>query len=289
MSQYALAPVANNGDLIQYMKEINRFPFLSAVEEFQLAARYYHDQDREAAHRLVTSYLRYVVKIAREYDHYGLRIMDLIQEGSLGLMQAVKKFNPYKGVRLATYGVWWIRASIQEFILRSWSLVKIGTTTAQRKLFFNLRKNKQSIERLDHQQACEMGQKLGVSTREVLEMDGRLSGGDDSLNRPSETSGDEIQSLVPDTRANQEIQLLESERESLKRLALTTAMNALTARERFIIARRFLAEKRETLEEIAGQLAISRERVRQLEKQCLKRMKTALENANLQSGILVQS
>ncbi|MBF0189856.1 MAG: RNA polymerase sigma factor RpoH [Magnetococcales bacterium] len=273
---YALVPVADQGDLNRYLGEINQFPLLTPEEEFQLAVRYHEHGDLQAAHRLVSSYLRYVVKIAKEYVDYGLRLMDLVQEGSLGLMQAVKKFNPYKGFRLATYAIWWIRASIQEFILRSWSLVKIGTTAMQRKLFFSLRRNKISIERLDHDEACLLGQKLGAKTREILEMDCRLANRDDSLNRSTLDDGEELQNLIPDARSNQEVTLLAAETATLNRRAAAQALRVLNERERAIISWRILDDTPLTLEEIGRKLGVSRERVRQLEQRALAKMRQAI-------------
>ncbi|MEO5335228.1 MAG: RNA polymerase sigma factor RpoH [Magnetococcus sp. YQC-5] len=276
MMGHALVPVADQSDLARYMSEINNFPMLSQEEEFQLAVRYFEQQDLKAAHRLVSSYLRYVIKIAKEYTDYGFRLMDLVQEGSVGLMQAVKKFNPYKGFRLATYAMWWIRAAIQEFILRSWSLVKIGTTSAQRKLFFSLRRNKNTIERLDRDEAHNLGQKLGVRTQEILDMDGRLSSRDDSLNRSALDDGEELQNLIPDNRNNQEIQLLTAETTQLQQQAALQAMQVLNERERTIITWRILNDTPRTLEEIGRQLGLSRERIRQLEKRALEKMRQAI-------------
>ncbi|MEO5346088.1 MAG: RNA polymerase factor sigma-32 [Magnetococcus sp. YQC-9] len=272
----ALVPVDDQGDLVRYLGEINQFPLLTAEEEFDLAVRFHEHADLEAAHRLVSSYLRYVVKIAREYMDYGFRLMDLVQEGSLGLMQAVKKFDPYKGFRLATYAMWWIRASIQEFILRSWSLVKIGTTAMQRKLFFSLRRNKRTIERLDHEEARLLGQKLGARTREILEMDGRLANRDDSLNRLAHEDGEELQNLIPDARGNQEVVLLAAESANLNRRAAVEALRVLNDRERAIITWRILDEEPLTLEEIGRKLGVSRERVRQLEQRALVKMRQAI-------------
>ena len=279
MNDTALIPQTEHGELSRYFKEISRFSFMTPEEEYQLAVRFYDHQDLEAAHRLVTSYLRYVVKIAREYQNYGLRMMDLVQEGSVGLMQAVKKFNPYKGFRLATYAMWWIRAAIQEFILRSWSLVKVGTTAAQRKLFFNLRKNKRSIERLDEVEARTLGEKLGLATKDVVEMDGRMSGPDDSLNRMAFDSGEELQDRLKDSRPNQEVSLLASEKKGIQKKAVGVAMRALNQREKEIVGWRILSDKPLTLEAIGQKLSVSRERVRQLEKQAFKKMKKALEQA----------
>ncbi|MBF0341177.1 MAG: RNA polymerase sigma factor RpoH [Magnetococcales bacterium] len=272
----ALILFADQGDLRRYLSEINQFPLLTPEEEFDLAVSYYEHGDLKAAHRLVSSYLRYVVKIAREYADYGLRIMDLVQEGSLGLMQAVKKFNPYKGFRLATYAIWWIRASIQEFILRSWSLVKIGTTAMQRKLFFTLRRNKSSIERLDRDEARLLGLKLGAKTQEILEMDSRLANRDDSLNRCVMEDGEELQNLIPDARNNQEVTLLAAETATLNRQTASHALRVLNDRERAIIAWRILNDTPLTLEEIGRKLGISRERVRQLEQRALTKMRQAI-------------
>ncbi|WP_420906591.1 RNA polymerase factor sigma-32 [Candidatus Magnetaquiglobus chichijimensis] len=276
MTTTSLVPVADQGDLVRYLGEINQFPLLTPEEEFALAARFHDHADLEAAHRLVSSYLRYVVKIAREYVDYGFRLMDLVQEGSLGLMQAVKKFNPYKGFRLATYAMWWIRASIQEFVLRSWSLVKIGTTAMQRKLFFSLRRNKRSIERLNHEEARLLGEKLGARTRDILEMDGRLANRDDSLNRQTLEDGEELQNLIPDARGNQEVMLLAAESANLNRRAAIEALRALNDRERAIITWRILDDSPLTLEEIGRKLGVSRERVRQLEQRALVKMRQAI-------------
>lgn len=277
MKSQMLIPLSDHSELNRYLKEIEQFPFLTPEEEFQFAVRFHENQDREAAHRLVRSYLRYVVKIAREYQNYGLRMMDMVQEGSIGLMQAVKKFNPYKGFRLSTYAVWWIRAAIQEFVLRSWSLVRIGTTAAQRKLFFNLRKNKRSIEQLDEQEAHTLGKTLDVSTKDVMAMDVRMSGPDESLNRLAVDSGEEVQNLLTDPRPNQETHLMETEAGMLRRQTADVAMNALNERERTIIRWRILSETPLTLESIGQKLSVSRERVRQLEKQAIKKMRAALE------------
>ncbi|MBF0370706.1 MAG: RNA polymerase sigma factor RpoH [Magnetococcales bacterium] len=276
MSQNALIPYTGNQELSHYIAQLDQVPLLAPEEEYDLAVRYREEGDLDAAHQLVVSYLRYVAKIAREYQHYGLRMMDLVQEGSIGLMQAVKKFNPYKGFRLSTYAVWWIKAAIQEFILRSWSLVKIGTTTAQRKLFFNLRKSKKTLERLDEEKAQVIGEELGVSTRSVLEMDGRLSGPDDSLNRASHESGEEVQNLLADPRTDQETRLLESEEKQLRQEAIATALETLNERERQIIQWRIMTEKKITLEEISKRLKISRERVRQLESKALIKLRRIL-------------
>ncbi len=280
MSNTALIAVADHKELSQYMDKINTSPLLSQEEEYELAVRYYEGRDIDAAHRLVSSYLRYVVKIAKEYQNYGMRVMDLIQEGSIGLMQAVKKFNPYKGFRLSTYAMWWIRSAIQEFILRSWSLVRIGTTSAQRKLFFKLRQSKKHIERLDDVEAEKISDSLGVSTRDVLEMDSRMSIRDDSLNRTAIEDGDEIQDLLPDHRADQEMLLLASEQEQIKSESVAKALASLNEREKSVITWRLLTDPPLTLEVIGEKLGISRERVRQLEKKSLERMRKTLGNGS---------
>ncbi|MBF0294115.1 MAG: RNA polymerase factor sigma-32 [Magnetococcales bacterium] len=272
----ALVPAADQGDLTRYLAEIQRFPILSPEEEYRLAVLYHEHGDRHAAHRLVSSYLRYVVKIAREYTDYGFRLMDLVQEGSLGLMQAVKKFNPYKGFRLSTYAMWWIRSAIQAFILRSWSLVKIGTTAVQRKLFFTLRRNKSSLDHLNFDEATLLGEKLGAKPQEILDMDGRLASRDDSLNRRIDDEGEELQNLIADTQVNQERHLLDAEDARIRNRMATLAMNALNERERAIITWRILDTPPLTLEEIGRKLGVSRERIRQLENRALEKMRLAI-------------
>ncbi|MBF0621664.1 MAG: RNA polymerase sigma factor RpoH [Magnetococcales bacterium] len=275
----ALVHVSDYQEVSAYLADIEKYPFLTQTEEYDLAVRYWENQDRDAAHTLVTSYLRYVVKIAREYNGYGLKMMDLIQEGSIGLMRAVKKFDPYKGFRLATYAMWWIRASIQEYVLRSWSLVKIATTTAQRKLFFNLRKSKETIDRLDQSEAQVIGERLGVSTELVLEMDGRLSGPDDSLNRQAIEGGDEIQDLLTDNKADQEATMLSHESTYLRKEMITQALSQLNEREQIIIQRRIMTDKATTLEALGQEMGVSRERIRQLEKRALQKLQEALKGS----------
>lgn len=272
----SLVAIPDQSELQRYQEEVNRYPLLSAEEELDLAERYQSNGDLQAAHRLVTSHLRYVVKIAREYGGYGLRMMDLVQEGSVGLMQAVKRFDPAKGFRLSTYAVWWIRAAIQEFVLRSWSMVKVATTTAQRKLFFSLRKAKKTIEYLDEAQAGDLGRKLGVDTRTVLEMDQRLARRDDSLNRPAFAEGEELQDRLADPRHNQEHQLLAREARQQRQAASQTALGILNERERLIVTERIMSDAPTTLESLGERLGISRERVRQLEKRALEKMRAAV-------------
>ncbi|MBF0624179.1 MAG: RNA polymerase sigma factor RpoH [Magnetococcales bacterium] len=277
---HALVPASESGELLAYLEEINRYPLLTAEEEYRLAVAFRDHQDLEAAHRLVSSYLRYVVKIAREYQgYYGLRMMDLVQEGSIGLMQAVKRFDPDKGFRLATYAMWWIRAAIQEFVLRSWSLVKVGTTTAQRKLFFNLHKSKRQAGLLDAVEAREMARTLGVDAVTVQEMDRRLAGPDQSLNCPVMEGGEDFQDLLPDPRPNQECLLLDREEVRLRRLLTTAALATLEERERFIVRERIMADTPATLDAIGQRLGISRERVRQLEKRALDKMRRQIAPA----------
>ncbi|MBF0192675.1 MAG: RNA polymerase factor sigma-32 [Magnetococcales bacterium] len=267
-------------ELARYMVEIHHFPVLSSQEEFQLAVLNYERHDLQAAHRLVSSYLRYVVKIAKQYAGYGMRLMDLVQEGSLGLMRAVSKFNPYMGFRLATYAIWWIRVAIQDFILHSWSLVKIGTTAMQRKLFFNLRRNKLSIEQMNYDEACILGQKLGAKTQEIINMDVRLTNRDNSLSCCNVNNGEEFQNLIPDIRNNQEAELLNSEARHLRRQVAAQAMRALNARERTIISWRILRDSPLTLKEISGKLGVSRERIRQLENRAMEKMRQTICSAS---------
>ena len=277
--------------LSRYLTEIRKFPMLAKDEEFMLAKRWEEHQDPEAAHRLVTSHLRLVAKIAMGYRGYGLPIGEVISEGNVGLMQAVKKFDPDKGFRLATYAMWWIRASIQEYILRSWSLVKMGTTAAQKKLFFNLRKAKSQISAFEEgdlrpEHLAAIATKLGVSEEEVTNMNRRL-GGDSSLNAPIRSDGEsEWQDwLADDTAVSQETALAESEEKSLRMGLLQEAMQELTDREKHILTERRLKDDPVTLEELAGQYGVSRERVRQIEVRAFeklqKAMRAAAEDRNL--------
>ncbi|HEX3367158.1 RNA polymerase sigma factor RpoH, partial [Phenylobacterium sp.] len=271
MAASALAVMSPDGGLSRYLSEIRKFPMLAKDEEFMLAKRWQQHEDPEAAHRLVTSHLRLVAKIAMGYRGYGLPIGEVISEGNVGLMQAVKKFDPDKGFRLATYAMWWIRASIQEYILRSWSLVKMGTTAAQKKLFFNLRKAKSEISALEEgdmhpDQVHQIATKLGVLDSEVISMNRRLSGPDASLNAPLRSdSENEWQDWLEDKDAvSQETQLAESEEKSIRMSLLEEAMTELTDRERHILTERRLKDEPTTLEELASQYGVSRERVRQI-------------------------
>jgi RNA polymerase sigma-32 factor len=291
----ALTAVSPEGGLSRYLTEIRKFPMLAKDEEFMLAKAWKEHGDTEAAHRMVTSHLRLVAKIAMGYRGYGLPIGEVISEGNVGLMQAVKKFEPDKGFRLATYAMWWIRASIQEYILRSWSLVKLGTTAAQKKLFFNLRKAKSAIDAIEdgdlrHEHVELIATKLGVTHDEVISMNRRLSGPDSSLNAPlrSDSESEWQDWLQDDNAVNQETKVAEDEEKSIRMSLLEEAMAELTDRERHIITERRLKDNPTTLEELASQYGVSRERVRQIEvrgfEKLQKAMRTAAEERNLMAA-----
>ena len=274
------------GGLSRYLSDIRKFPMLGKEEEFMLAKRWREHQDFDSARQLVNSHLRLVAKIAMGYRGYGLPIEEVISEGNVGLMQAVKKFEPDKGFRLATYDMWWIRASIQEYILRSWSLVKMGTTAAQKKLFFNLRKAKSEISALEEgdlhpDQVHLIATKLGVLDEEVISMNRRLSGPDASLNAPLRAdSENEWQDWLEDKDAvSQETQLAESEEKSIRMGLLEEAMTELTDRERHILTQRRLQDDPTTLEELASQYGVSRERVRQIEVRAFEKLQKAMRAA----------
>jgi len=274
------------GGLSRYLSDIRKFPMLGKEEEFMLAKRWREHQDFDSARQLVNSHLRLVAKIAMGYRGYGLPIEEVISEGNVGLMQAVKKFEPDKGFRLATYAMWWIRASIQEYILRSWSLVKMGTTAAQKKLFFNLRKAKSEISALEEgdmhpDQVRQIATKLGVLDEEVISMNRRLSGPDASLNAPLRAdSENEWQDwLADDDAISQETQLAESEEKSIRMGLLEEAMTELTDRERHILTERRLKDDPTTLEELASQYGVSRERVRQIEVRAFEKLQKAMRAA----------
>jgi RNA polymerase sigma-32 factor len=285
MAQAASLPIltAESG-LTRYLEEIRRFPMLEPQEEFMLAKRWREHGDREAAHRLVTSHLRLVAKIAMGYRGYGLPISEVISEGNVGLMQAVKRFEPEKGFRLATYAMWWIKASIQEYILRSWSLVKMGTTANQKKLFFNLRKAKSKISALDEgdmrpDQVKLIAKRLGVTEQDVIDMNRRL-GGDASLNAPIREDGDsgEWQDWLMDDSASQESVLAENEELDNRRAALGQALGVLNDRERRIFEARRLADDPITLEDLASEFGVSRERVRQIEVRAFEKVQKAVRH-----------
>jgi RNA polymerase sigma-32 factor len=278
----ALPVLANEGGLSRYLDEIRRFPMLEPHEEYMLAKRWREHGDREAAHKLVTSHLRLVAKIAMGYRGYGLPIGEVVSEGNVGLMQAVKRFEPEKGFRLATYAMWWIRAAIQEYILRSWSLVKMGTTANQKKLFFNLRKAKGRISALEEgdlrpDQVKQIATKLGVTEQDVVEMNRRL-GGDASLNAPLREEGEgEWQDWLVDTGASQEETLVEQEEGQNRLVALRNALSVLNPRERRIFEARRLSDDPITLEDLSTEFGVSRERVRQIEVRAFEKIQEAVK------------
>lgn len=280
----ALPIVTAEVGLARYMEEIRRFPMLEPQEEYMLAKRWREHGDREAAHKLVTSHLRLVAKIAMGYRGYGLPISEVISEGNVGLMQAVKRFEPDKGFRLATYAMWWIKASIQEYILRSWSLVKMGTTANQKKLFFNLRKAKSKISALNDgdlhpDQVKSIAKRLGVTEKDVVDMNRRLSG-DASLNAPIREDGDsgEWQDWLADESASPDEVLADTEEMDNRRAALTQALSVLNDRERRIFEARRLADDPITLEELAEEFGVSRERVRQIEVRAFEKVQKAVKS-----------
>ena len=284
MAQTAALPIlSGETGLTRYLEEIRRFPMLEPQEEFMLAKRWREHGDRDAAHRLVTSHLRLVAKIAMGYRGYGLPISEVISEGNVGLMQAVKRFEPDKGFRLATYAMWWIKAAIQEYILRSWSLVKMGTTANQKKLFFNLRKAKSRISALDEgdmrpDQVKLIAKRLGVTEQDVIDMNRRL-GGDASLNAPIREDGDsgEWMDWLVDDSVSQESRLAESEQSENRHKALGDALTVLNDRERRIFEARRLADDPITLEELADEFGVSRERVRQIEVRAFEKVQKAVK------------
>ena len=289
----ALSVLSPDGGLSRYLTEIRRFPMLERDEEFMLAKRWREHEDPTAAHKMVTSHLRLVAKIAMGYRGYGLPIGEVISEGNVGLMQAVKKFEPDKGFRLATYAMWWIRASIQEYILRSWSLVKMGTTAAQKKLFFNLRKAKSQIAAfqegdLHPDQVASIAKKLGVLDSEVISMNRRLSGPDSSLNAPvrGDSEAEWQDWLADDNQVSQETAFAESEEKSQRMTLLQAAMGDLTDRERHIITERRLKDEPTTLETLAVEYGVSRERVRQIEVRAFDKLQKSMQTAALRDGLV---
>ena len=286
---------AGEGGLNRYLEEIRRFPMLEPQQEYMLAKRYHEHHDTDAAHTLVTSHLRLVAKIAMGYRGYGLPIGEVISEGNVGLMQAVKKFDPERGFRLATYAMWWIKASIQEYILRSWSLVKMGTTANQKRLFFNLRKLKGKIQALDDgdlrpDQVAEIANKLNVSEAEVVSMNRRLSG-DASLNAPikaAEGESGQWQDWLVDDSDDQETMLIQQDELEDRRAMLASALNVLNDREKRIFEARRLSETPLTLEELSGEFDISRERVRQIEVRAFEKVQNAVRKAALERASSLQ-
>ncbi|RYH08932.1 RNA polymerase sigma factor RpoH [Tropicimonas sp. IMCC6043] len=287
------APSPEQG-LNRYLQEIRKFPMLEPEEEYMLAKRWVDHQDAEAAHKMVTSHLRLAAKIAMGYRGYGLPQAEVISEANVGLMQAVKRFDPEKGFRLATYAMWWIRAAIQEYILRSWSLVKLGTTSAQKKLFFNLRKAKSRIGALEEgdmrpENVERIANDLGVTEEEVISMNRRLSGGDASLNAMVGSDGDtstQWQDWLEDESADQATQYAESNEMAVRRDLLLEAMEALNDREKDILTQRRLAEPPVTLEELSGQYDVSRERIRQIEVRAFEKLQKRMKELAREKGIL---
>ena len=293
MAANQLAVMSPEGGLSRYLTEIRKFPMLAKDQEFMLAQRWKEHQDPEAAHQMVTSHLRLVAKIAMGYRGYGLPLGEVISEGNVGLMQAVKKFEPDKGFRLATYAMWWIRASIQEYILRSWSLVKMGTTAAQKKLFFNLRKAKSQISAFEEgdlrpEQVSAIATKLGVLDEEVISMNRRLSGPDSSLNAPlrSDSESEWQDWLQDDTQVSQESALAETQEHTIRMSLLDEAMKELSDRERHILTERRLKDDPTTLEDLASEYGVSRERVRQIEVRAFEKLQKAMRTAATERNLV---
>lgn len=284
----ALTP---EGNLQRYLDEIRKFPMLEQEQEYMLAKSWRERNDSEAAHQLVTSHLRLVAKIAMGYRGYGLPVAELISEGNVGMMQAVKRFDPERGFRLATYAMWWIRASIQEYILHSWSLVKMGTTAAQKKLFFNLRKIKGRLQAFEEgdlapETVTKIADELNVPEQDVVSMNRRLAGGDNSLNAPLRADGDgEWQDWLEDDSDSQETMLAETEELDLRRKMLTEAMRGLNDREKYILTERRLKDDPKTLEDLSQEFGISRERVRQIEVRAFEKLQRAMKNKAIEQKI----
>jgi RNA polymerase sigma-32 factor len=285
MSSRGLPVLAGESGLSRYLSEIRKFPLLSAEDEYMYAKRWQEHEDPEAARQLVTSHLRLVAKIAMGYRGYGLPLSEVVAEGNVGLMQAVKRFDADKGFRLATYAMWWIRAAIQEYVLRSWSMVKLGTTAAQKKLFFNLRKAKNHIGAIEEgdltpEHVATLSDRLGVTAKEVTDMNRRLSGPDSSLNAPLRAEGEsEWQDWLADDAIDQETRLAEREEMGDRHNLLENAMTELTEREQQIIRARRLQEEPATLEDLSQTFGISRERVRQIEVRAFEKLQKAMQAA----------
>ena len=279
-----LPVLSNEGSLTHYLQQIKKFPMLTEKQEVSLAKKWRDKGDTSAAHELVTSHLRLVAKIAMGYRGYGLPVTELISEGNIGLMQAVKKYDPDKGFRLATYAMWWIRAAIQEYVLKSWSLVKIGTTAAQKKLFFNLKKLKGKLSdynegSLKPHQISEIASQLNVSEKEVSEMEGRMSGNDYSLNAVVSADGEEEwQEWLVDEDADHEVKIAEKEEVTKRKVLLSKAIDVLNEREKYIIQGRKLSEDPKTLEELSKEYNISRERIRQIEERAFQKLQSEMLN-----------
>ena len=285
-------PLPTVGGLSLYLAQIKKFPMLDAEEEYMLAKNWRENGNLQSAHKLVTSHLRLVAKIAMGYRGYGLPVNELISEGNIGLMQAVKKFDPNKGFRLATYAMWWIKASIQEYVLRSWSLVKMGTTTAQKKLFFNLKKLKNQIAPgqegdLKNEQVDEISKRLDVNSEEVVNMNRRMMGREKSLNDPIKSGEtDEWQDWLVDDRLDQELIVSQKQEYDDKKELLIDAMKILNEREKEIINERRLSENPKTLEELSKRYKISRERIRQIETKAFEKLQKSMINASKAKNLL---
>ncbi|MFM2355032.1 MAG: hypothetical protein RLZZ528_768 [Pseudomonadota bacterium] len=295
MSTYANLPAPSpEQGLNRYLQEIRKFPLLEPEEEYMLAKAWVDHQDSASAHRLVTSHLRLAAKIAMGYRGYGLPQAEVISEANVGLMQAVKRFDPEKGFRLATYAMWWIRASIQEYILRSWSLVKLGTTSAQKKLFFNLRKAKSKIGALEEgdlrpENVARIAKDLNVTEEEVISMNRRLSGGDASLNATVGSDGDSTsqwQDWLEDEDADQAGDYAEAEELDARRVLLDRAMSVLSERERDILVQRRLRDEPVTLEDLSAQYDVSRERIRQIEVRAFEKLQDRMRELAREKGLL---
>jgi RNA polymerase sigma-32 factor len=286
-----LPTIVSESNLARYLQEIRKFPMLDPDEEFMLAKRWREHGDTEAAHKLVTSHLRLVAKIAMGYRGYGLPVSELISEGNVGMMQAVKRFEPDRGFRLATYAMWWIRAAIQEYILHSWSLVKMGTTAAQKKLFFNLRKLKGQLQAIEEgdmspENVKKIATELNVTEDEVITMNRRLAAPDHSLNAPLKIDGDgEWQDWLVDETETQEIALAERQELNKRRNLLGQAMKSLNQRERHILTERRLKDEPTTLEDLSKEYGISRERVRQIEVRAFEKLQKAIRNAAMEQRL----
>jgi RNA polymerase sigma-32 factor len=286
-------PVAPEGNLSRYLQEIRKFPMLSPEEELDLAKRWRDRQDEPAAHKLVTSHLRLVAKIAMGYRGYGLPVGELISEGNVGMMQAVKRFDPDRGFRLATYAMWWIRAAIQEYILHSWSLVKMGTTAAQKKLFFNLRRLKGQMAALEEgdlqpEQVAKIAHALQVPEQDVVSMNRRLASADHSLNAPVRADSEgEWQDWLVDESETQEEELAEREDMSNRKQLLTHALTTLNTRERHILTERRLKDEPTTLEELSQHYSISRERVRQIEVRAFEKLQKSMKQQIVERRLAV--
>src|SRR6202161_2500990 len=288
----ALVNVAPEGNLSRYLQEIRKFPMLAPEEELELSRRWRDQEDQEAAHKLVTSHLRLVAKIAMGYRGYGLPVGELISEGNVGMMQAVKRFDPDRGFRLATYAMWWIRAAIQEYILHSWSLVKMGTTAAQKKLFFNLRRLKGQMQAIDDgdlkpDQVAKIAHLLDVPEQDVVNMNRRLSSPDNSLNAPIKMDGEgEWQDWLVNESESQETEMADREELTGRKALLATALKTLSDRERHILIERRLKDNPTTLEDLSQQYGISRERVRQIEVRAFEKLQKAIKNAAQERHLL---